>query len=149
MAELEPGAQAAAAPQPPALSDSLQGLLRELPGLVSDRVELLSLELHRSGLALSRIVALVLMAALLGGTAWLMLWVLAIGALVLAAGLHWALALGLALLLNLVGAWLALAQVRRLAALLPLQATRRHLMFAAPEIAANPTTGETDARAPA
>jgi hypothetical protein len=53
---------------------SLQGLLRELTGLVSDRVELLSLELQRAGQVLAQIVALIVGAAILGMTAWLALW---------------------------------------------------------------------------
>ena len=39
------------------LLDTLQALLHELPGLISDRVELFALELARAGRALARIVA--------------------------------------------------------------------------------------------
>jgi uncharacterized membrane protein YqjE len=70
---------AAAAPEsaavpPPSLLSTLRGLWQELPGLLNDRVELLSLELQRAGSALVRIVMLVVVAAILGVTAWLVLW---------------------------------------------------------------------------
>ncbi len=105
---------------------SLQGLWRELPGLVSDRIELLSLEVRRAGSALAQIVALVVMAAILGVTAWLALWGVAIGGL-MALGLHWAVALLVVLLINLGAAWLAISRARGLVPQLGLPATRRHL----------------------
>ncbi|MBS3995791.1 MAG: phage holin family protein, partial [Hydrogenophaga sp.] len=106
----------ATASTPPAqesLLQTLKGLWQELPGLVSDRVELLSLELHRAGLALAQIAALVVAAAILGVTAWLVLWGMVVALLVMA-GLHWLAALGLALLANLLAAWWAVARVRKL-----------------------------------
>jgi hypothetical protein len=106
----------------------LKGLWQELPGLVSDRVELLSLELQRAGMALVQITVLVVAAAILGVTAWLVLWVAVVGLLV-TAGLHWLLALALVLLANLLAAWLAVARVRKLLPSLKLPATRRHLML--------------------
>lgn len=109
-------------------TDVLKGLWRELPGLVSDRVELLSLELHRAGLVLAQIAALVVAAAILGVTAWLVLWAVVVALLVMV-GLHWLLALGLVLVANLLAAWLAVARVRRLMPSLKLPATRRHLML--------------------
>lgn len=121
----------ATASTPPAqesLLQTLKGLWQELPGLVSDRVELLSLELHRAGLALAQIAALVVAAAILGVTAWLVLWGMVVALLVMA-GLHWLAALGLALLANLLAAWWAVARVRKLLPALKLPATRRHLMI--------------------
>jgi hypothetical protein len=115
--------------QPPAHESPLavlKDLWRELPGLFSDRVELLSLELHRAGLALVQIAALVVAAAILGVTAWLVLWG-AVAALLTLAGLHWLLSLAIVLALNLVAAGLAVARVRRLLPSLKLPATRRHL----------------------
>ncbi len=105
----------------------LKGLWRELPGLVSDRVELLSLELQRAGMALVQITVLVVAAAILGVTAWLVLWVAVVAVLVMA-GLHWLLALALVLVANLVATWLAVSRVRKLLPTLKLPATRRHLM---------------------
>jgi len=58
---------------PPLLS-TLQEVWQELPGLISDRVELLSLELRRAGITLAQVVVLVLAAAILAVTAWLVLW---------------------------------------------------------------------------
>jgi hypothetical protein len=104
----------------------IKELWRELPGLFSDRVELLWLELHRAGLVLAQIAALVVAAAILGVTAWLVLWS-AVVALLTMAGVHWLLALAIVLVINLVAAWLAVARVRRLLPSLKLPATRRHL----------------------
>jgi hypothetical protein len=119
-------------PEAPAASegllDALQAIWRDLPGLVSDRVDLLSLELLRAGRSLAQIVALIVAAAILGVTAWLVLWVGVAGALV-ALGLHWAWALLLVLAVNALAAWAAVARVRRLLPNLRLPATRRHLML--------------------
>ena len=125
----------ARADRPPRLGwlETLQSIWRELPGLVSDRVDLLSLELQRAGRALGQIVALLVAAAILGVTAWLALWAgIAVGLVQL--GLHWALSLLLVLGLNAAVAWWALARLRQLLPLLGLPATRRHL-----------TPGRTDA----
>lgn len=110
------------------LVDALQSLLHELPGLVSDRVELFALELARAGSALARIVAWVVAIAILGITAWLALWAGVVFALI-GLGLHWALALLPVLLINIAAVLLALGQVRQLATRLSLPATRRHLTF--------------------
>jgi hypothetical protein len=111
------------------LLDSLQALLHELPGLISDRVELLALELARAGRALARIVAWLVAIAIVGVTAWLALWAgLVVG--LIQAGLHWAWALLIVLAINLVAVAIGLKQVRRLATRLSLPATRRHLTIA-------------------
>ncbi|MBK1686402.1 phage holin family protein [Rubrivivax gelatinosus] len=120
-----PGA-AAPAPPPQGWLDTLQSVLQELPGLVSDRVELFSLELVRAGRALAQILMLVVAAAVLAVTAWLALWA-GITVALLEAGLHWAAALAAVLALNLVAALLALRRIRRLVPLLRLPRTRRHL----------------------
>ena len=112
------------------LLDLVQSLLHEVPGLISDRVELLSLELGRAGAALAKIAVLTVAAAILGITAWAALWAGVVMGL-LALGWHWALALGLVVVAN-VGAvvWAAL-QIRQLSALLKLPATQRHLTLRA------------------
>ncbi len=112
----------------PSWLDSLRGLTHELPGLIGDRIELLSLELRRAGLTLARMVALIVAASILGVTAWLALWACAVGAL-MAAGLHWSAALLLVLVINLGACAWALVQVRKLAPLLQLPITRKHLSF--------------------
>lgn len=127
-----------AAPQPSWLA-SLQGLAHELPGLISDRIELLSLELQRAGQVLAQIVALIVAAAILAVTAWLALW----GGVMLAlinAGLHWAAASMIVLVINLGACWWAVARVRSLAPRLQLPATRRHLTLARPPAASKPTS---------
>ena len=108
------------------LVDAVQSLIRELPGLVSDRVELFALELARAGSALARIVAWVVAIAILGVTAWLALWAGLVLALI-SLGLHWAVALLPVLVINLLAVVFAVGQVRQLATRLSLPATRRHL----------------------
>lgn len=125
MADDDKKSDDSAAPQP-SLLQTLQGLWRELPGLVSDRVDLLALELQRAGRALMQIVALVVVAAILAVTAWLALWSAAVGLLMML-GLHWSLALLIVLAVNLGAAWWAVARVRSLVPDLRLPATRRHL----------------------
>lgn len=127
MSQAEPGPD----PGPPteSLTDQLHALWRELPGLVSDRVELLSLELHRAAQALAQIVALLVAVAVLGVTVWLVLWG-AIIRLLVGAGMPLAAALLLAIALNVLAIMAALLRVRQLLPRLKLPATRRHLMIA-------------------
>ncbi len=113
-----------------AWTQSLQDLIAALPGLFTDRLELLALELNRAGRGIVQIVALVLLAAILGVTAWLALCGGTALALV-ALGLSWPLAMLAVLLVNLMLAWAAVVRIRRLVATLGLPATRRHLVFGA------------------
>lgn len=113
------------------LLDNVKQLLRELPGLVSDRVQLLALELKRSGLALAQMVGLVVAAGVLLCTAWLALWT-GIGIALVQAGLAWGWTLMLILLLNLGAAWLAVQRALTLARFLALPATLRRLTLSAP-----------------
>lgn len=113
--------------EPASLQQQLLALWHELPGLVSDRVELLSLELQRAAHALAQIVALVVGMAILGVTAWLALWAALVGLLV-RAGLPLAGALLVAIAVNGLVIVLAAQRVRRLLPRLKLPATRRHLM---------------------
>jgi uncharacterized membrane protein YqjE len=129
-------APASSAPQASWLA-SLQGLVHELPGLVSDRIELLSLELQRAGQVLAQVVALIVAAAILAVTAWLALWAGVMVALI-GAGLHWAAASLVVLVINLGACWWAVVRVRALAPLLALPATRRHLTLAQPSTATHP-----------
>lgn len=123
----------------PALS--LPALLREivgeLPGLVSDRVLLLSLEVRRAGLALAQIVALVVAVGVLAVTAWIALWV-GVAAALMASGLGLGWTVASVIGLNLVAAALALQRVRRLAPLLALPATVRRLTLPAPPPSVEP-----------
>jgi hypothetical protein len=121
-----PGTATAAAGQPETLMQTLQSLWQDLPGLVSDRVELLSLELKRAGQALVQVVMLVVAVAILGVTAWLVLWAGVVAGL-LATGLHLVWALLIVLAVNLVVMALAVTRVRSLLPRLKLPASRRHL----------------------
>ena len=84
------------APTPPepapdevvSLPKAVSALFADLPGLLTDRVHLLSLELRRASNALGQMVALGLLAAILVATAWLALWV-GLAAAFLAVGLAW------------------------------------------------------------
>lgn len=136
-----------ATPQPSWLA-SLQGLLHELPGLISDRIELLSLELQRAGQVLAQIVALIVAAAILAVTAWLALWGGVMVALI-DAGLHWAAASLIVLVINLGACWWAVARVRALAPLLKLPATRRHLTLSQPSTASKPPSSDEHTDDPA
>lgn len=111
------------------LTGTLQALLHELPGLVSDRVELFALELGRAASALARLLAWVVAMAILGVTAWLALWSAVVIALV-QAGWHWALALAAVMVANLAAVAFAATRVRGLAGRVSLPATRRHLTLA-------------------
>ncbi len=124
------------------LLQQIQAVWHELPGLVGDRVELLSLELQRAGLALIQIVVLVVACGILSVTAWLVLWGGVIAGLV-ALGLHLAAALLLVLVVNVGAAWWAMARVRGMLVLLSLPGTRRHLTTSGSQRHA--TAGDTHA----
>jgi uncharacterized membrane protein YqjE len=126
-----PAAAAAAArapgsARPESMIDLVRDVLHDLPGLIGDRVELFSLELHRAGLALLKVLAMTVAAAILGVTAWLAVWSILVG-LLMAAGWHWAAANGLVVLINIAAAAYALVRARRLMSHLSLPATRQHL----------------------
>jgi Putative Actinobacterial Holin-X, holin superfamily III len=107
-------------------------MVGDLPGLVSDRVHLLSLELRRAGLALAQIVALVVAIGVLAVTVWIGLWVgIAAALLAWGLGLGWVLAIVTGLNLGAVAT--ALRRVRQLAPLLALPATARRLTLPAPQ----------------
>jgi len=111
----------------PILQQALS-LWRELPGLVSDRVELLALELQRAGRALALILILGLSATLLVMTAWALLWALAVS-LLLKIGLALWGALLIAVVVNLAAAALLAWRVMALLPQLNLPKTRSHLSF--------------------
>jgi uncharacterized membrane protein YqjE len=110
------------------LFESVRALLRDLPGLVGDRVDLLSLELHRAGMALASMVAWLVVAAIVGATGWLALCA-AITLVLIDRGLPGVAALIGVMVVNVLIAWWAVNKVRSLAPLLKLPATRRQLSF--------------------
>ncbi|MET0382535.1 MAG: phage holin family protein [Burkholderiaceae bacterium] len=108
------------------LPKAVGALLADLPGLLTDRVRLLALELRRASGALGQIVALGLLAAILLSTAWLTMWV-GLAAALMAAGLEWPWVVLLMLAVNVTAAVWALMRVKALAPLLALPATLRRL----------------------
>ena len=121
-----PGDDAAADPGATSLLGTVASLLRDLPGLVSDRLELLGLELKQAGAALAKILVFLVAAAFFAFTAWLLLWA-GIVSLLVGFGLYWGWAVLIALLLNLGAGAVALMQTKKLLPQLRLPATRRHL----------------------
>ena len=122
------------APTPPeappdevvSLPKAIGALFADLPGLLTDRVQLLSLELRRASNALGQMVALGLLAAILFATAWIALWV-GLAAAFVAVGLAWPWIVLLVLFVNLAAAVWAVMRVKALAPLLALPATLRRL----------------------
>jgi uncharacterized membrane protein YqjE len=122
------------APTPPegppdenvSLPKAVAALLADLPGILTDRVRLLSLELQRASNALGQMVALGILAAILFATAWIALWV-GLAAAFLAVGLAWPWIVLLVLFINLSAAVWAVMRVKALAPLLALPATLRRL----------------------
>jgi hypothetical protein len=108
------------------LPQAIGALFADLPGLLSDRVHLLALELRRASSALGQMVALGLLAAILFATAWIALWV-GLAAAFLAVGLAWPWIVLLVLFVNLSAAVWALLRVKALAPLLALPATLRRM----------------------
>ena len=122
------------APTPPegppdeivSLPKAIGALFADLPGILTDRVRLLSLELQRASNALGQMVALGILAAIVFSTAWIALWV-GLAAAFLAVGLAWPWIVLLVLFINLsAGVW-AVMRVKALAPLLALPATLRRL----------------------
>lgn len=128
--------------------DSFKGIWRELPALLSDRIELLSAELQRAGLALLHVVVLGMVLAVLGITVWLMLWCLVVAGLAVL-GMHWMAALSIALAVQLVLVAWAVHRVKALLPLLRLPATRRRLMFTPRPLAVKPPPPSDTAPHPA
>ena len=122
------------APTPPegppdeivSLPKAIGALFADLPGILTDRVRLLSLELQRASNALGQMVALGLLAAILVATAWLAFW-LGLAAAFLALGIAWPWIVLLVLFINLSAAAWCVMRVKRLAPLLALPATLRRL----------------------
>jgi uncharacterized membrane protein YqjE len=130
-------------PRPEPMLQAVQGLLAALPRLIGDRVELFSLEMQRAGQALAQIAGLAVGVAIVGVTAWFALWGILIGLLV--RGADWSIvsALLLVLAVNVAAAvWMGL-RISRLARLIGLPATRRHLSFKPNLRSADDTTPDT------
>ena len=125
------------------LAQSLLALAQDLPGLFSDRVYLLALELRRARHSCVKLVAMALIAVILALTAWAAFWAL-LATIALALGMPWYGVFVLILLLNGLGVWFALSRARALVDRLALPATLRHLTLA-PNPAAPPPAAPEDA----
>jgi uncharacterized membrane protein YqjE len=148
MSAVSPDPAAGARPRSQeSLLDLVQSIVRDLPALVGDRVELFSLEMQRATSALVKIAALAAAALLFALTAWLALWGVVVG-LLLALDWHWAPANAVALLINAGAAAWALLRARSLIKLLSLPATRRHLMLGLGDVSRAKRTGATDEQRP-
>jgi len=108
------------------LPKAVSALFADLPGLLSDRVHLLALELRRASGALGEMVALGLLAAILLATAWFALWA-GFAAGMIALGLAWPWVVLVVLFVNMSAAAWALLRVKALLPLLALPATLRRL----------------------
>jgi hypothetical protein len=120
--------------------ESLLGLWNDARGALSDRVELLSLELGSALRAGAQILMLVVAAAVVGVTAWLAAWGVIVG-LLIALGVPWAVSLLIVLVVNVAAALWALARARSMMPKLSLPATRRHLTLAPATMPPPPAPG--------
>lgn len=98
--------------QPMGFLEALGSLWGDLRGALTERAKLVALELRLAGMNLLRLVIYAVIVAILVVTAWLGL----MGGVVvgfMSVGLHWALALGLGIAINLaVAAWLVRSMVK-------------------------------------
>lgn len=124
-------------PRPEPLWQLVSELLRGLPALIGDRVELAALELRRAFRSLVYAIALTVAAAVLGVTAWFGLWFVIIS-LLTQAGMLPVVALALGIAVNLAVAAYALHRARGLLRKVALPATYRHLAFSRSDKAAVP-----------
>lgn len=113
----------------PSVAQLLLALWHDLPGLISDRVLLLALELRRARGSFVRMAILVVVGSILAATAWIALWAL-VTVILLAMGMPWYGAFSLILVLNGVGAWIAIGRASALVNDLTLPATMRRLTLA-------------------
>jgi len=113
----------APAARAPSLAAALLGVWQELRAAVGSRALLFSLEARRAGVALSEMVMLAVLAALLLCAAWMAL-MAAVFMTGLAFGMRWPGALALVIALDVGAAVLAWSQVRRLSEHLSFPATR-------------------------
>ena len=111
------------------LLEAIGLLIDDLPGLVSDRVHLLALEVRRAGLALGQMLALLVVAAIGALTAWIALW-LGVVAGLLALELEWGWAVAIVFFVNAGLTWFAVSRASSMAPLLRLPATMRSMTFA-------------------
>lgn len=111
------------------ISQLLMSLLKDLPGLISDRVHLLALELRRARQSFVQMALMVVVAAILAATAWVAFWAF-LAVIVVAIGVPWYAVFGIIVLINCLGGWMAIRHAQTLVEDLTLPATVRHLTIA-------------------
>jgi hypothetical protein len=121
----------AAGAQDEGVADSAGATWQALRGALHERVHLLTLEARLAGLTLVQLLTYAVLVALLAVTAWLALVACVVVALA-SAGLHWALALLVGVVVNLAAAAWFVRSMVVLFGRLDLQATLRRLQGHAP-----------------
>ena len=126
MAAVLPPEQRAARPRGPGLGELVARLLSETPQLASDFVHLAVLDARRAGVRLALLLSAGLMIAVLAVTAW-MGFVAAGIVWMFDKGVSWPLAIGIAALINIVGAAALAWWARHLVSEMPFTALLRQL----------------------
>ncbi|MDT3678577.1 MAG: phage holin family protein [Burkholderiaceae bacterium] len=120
---------AARYPSPPStvsLREAVYDLFESLRAALTTRLELVALEGRRAGIALAQMLLVGVLGAILGISAWLVaIWGITWG--LMALGLAPWLAIILVIVANLIGAWICVMAVKKLAQRLLFPATLKHL----------------------
>ena len=111
------------------LGEILMGLVNDIPGLISDRVRLLALELRRARQSFVQMALMVIVAVILATTAWVAFWAF-VAVAIFAMGVPWYGVFLLIVVLNCGGAWIAIRRAQALVEDLTLPATVRCLTMA-------------------
>lgn len=129
------------------LREAVQDLFESLRASLTTRLELVALEGRRAGTALAQMLLLGVLGAVLGISAWLVaVWGITWGLMEL--GLAPWLAIVLVVAANLIGVWICVAAVRKLAQRLLFPATLKHLHMGNPPAASPPGGGSTTTGSP-
>ncbi len=132
-------------PSPPStlsLREAVLDLFESLRASLTTRLELVALEGRRAGIALAQMLLVGVLGAILGISAWLVaIWGITWG--LMALGLAPWLAIILVVAANLIGAWICVMAVKKLAQRLLFPATLKHLQVKNPPGASSlPTDGD-------
>jgi len=134
---------AARYPSPPgtvSLREAVYDLFESLRAVFATRLELVALEGRRAGIALAQMLLVGILGAILGISAWLVaIWGITWG--LMALGLVPWLAIVFVVAANLIGAWICVTAVKKLAQRLLFPATLANLHVRNPPGATSPSTG--------
>ncbi len=129
------------APGTVSLREAVLDLFESLRASLTTRLELVALEGRRAGIALAQMLLVGVLGAILGISAWLVaVWGIAWGLMEL--GLAPWLAILIVIAANLIGAWICVLAVKKLAQRLLFPATLKHLHVKHPPGASSLPTGE-------